>query len=174
MKTTHLGLFYYVYISDPSDGWGDDQLGSEVLSSGETMSFSFGNGTYDIKVVDEDGDECMIFGYEHRGRRLVFNDDYYLDCINSDSYVSSLTIENNSSWSFLYIYISDPSEGWGDDVLGDEVLSSGETMSFGFSSGTYDIKIRDEDGDECILWGYEHYSNTPLVFDDDDWLGCIN
>ena len=43
------------------DQWGPDQLGEEVLAKGD--SFTLTNidcDEYDIKVVDEDGDECII------------------------------------------------------------------------------------------------------------------
>ena len=53
---------YYLYMSRTlEDNWGPDQLGSEVLDSGET--FSLGNipaGEYDVKFVDEDEDDCVL------------------------------------------------------------------------------------------------------------------
>ncbi len=53
---------YYLYMSRTSeDDWGSDQLGNEVLDSGET--FALGNipaGEYDVKFVDEDDDECVL------------------------------------------------------------------------------------------------------------------
>ena len=53
---------YYLYMSRTlEDNWGSDQLGSEVLDSGET--FALGNipaGEYDVKFVDEDDDECVL------------------------------------------------------------------------------------------------------------------
>ena len=53
---------YYLYMSRTlEDNWGSDQLGSEVLDSGET--FALGNipaGEYDVKFVDEDDDACVL------------------------------------------------------------------------------------------------------------------
>lgn len=53
---------YYLYMSRTlEDNWGSDQLGSEVLDSGE--SFALGNipaGEYDVKFVDEDDDACVL------------------------------------------------------------------------------------------------------------------
>ena len=53
---------YYLYMSRTlEDNWGSDQLGSEVLDSGET--FALGNipaGEYDLKFVDEDDDACVL------------------------------------------------------------------------------------------------------------------
>jgi hypothetical protein len=55
---------HHLYLS-PSDKstWGPDQLGERIIHSGE--SFTLKNipcGEYDIKVVDDDGDECVIEG----------------------------------------------------------------------------------------------------------------
>ena len=53
---------YYLYMSRTlEDNWGSDQLGNEVLDSGET--FALGNipaGEYDVKFVNEDDDECVL------------------------------------------------------------------------------------------------------------------
>ena len=53
---------YYLYMSRTlEDNWGSDQLGNEVLDSGET--FALGNipaGEYDVKFVDEDDDACVL------------------------------------------------------------------------------------------------------------------
>ena len=53
---------YYLYLSRTlEDNWGSDQLGNEVLDSGET--FALGNipaGEYDVKFVDEDDDACVL------------------------------------------------------------------------------------------------------------------
>jgi hypothetical protein len=53
---------HHLYLSpENKDTWGPDQLGDNVIESGE--SFTLKNipcGEYDIKVVDEDGDACVI------------------------------------------------------------------------------------------------------------------
>jgi hypothetical protein len=53
-----------MYLSpEDKETWGPDQLGDNVIESGE--SFTLKNipcGEYDIKVVDEDGDACVIRG----------------------------------------------------------------------------------------------------------------
>jgi hypothetical protein len=55
---------YHLYLSpEDKETWGPDQLGDNVIESGE--SFTLKNipcGEYDIKVVDEDGDACVIEG----------------------------------------------------------------------------------------------------------------
>jgi hypothetical protein len=55
---------HHLYLSpEDKETWGADQLGEEVIEPGE--SFTLKNipcGEYDIKVVDEDGDACVIEG----------------------------------------------------------------------------------------------------------------
>ncbi len=44
-----------------TDKWGADQLSDEVIGKGE--SFKLNNipcDTYDVKLVDEEGDECVV------------------------------------------------------------------------------------------------------------------
>jgi len=53
---------HHLFLSpSDKDTWGPDQLGRRIIHSGE--SFTLKNipcGEYDIKVVDDDGDECVV------------------------------------------------------------------------------------------------------------------
>lgn len=52
-----------LYLSPThKDSWGPDQLGDEVIKhgGGSYTLHSIPCGHYDIKVVDEDGDDCVI------------------------------------------------------------------------------------------------------------------
>jgi hypothetical protein len=40
--------------------WGGDRLGRDVLEDGEYFSLSVPNGSYDLKLVDEDDDLCVV------------------------------------------------------------------------------------------------------------------
>ena len=66
---------------------------------------------------------------------------------------SSLTINNDSSYSLIGIYLSPTtSVSWGNDLLGSEILIPGEVFEVsGIDCDTYDIRVVDEDNDECIL-----------------------
>jgi len=51
-----------LYFS-PSDekSWGPDQLGDDVIEHGQTFTLSkIAKGTYDVNIVDEDGDACVV------------------------------------------------------------------------------------------------------------------
>ncbi|MGE3274971.1 MAG: hypothetical protein AB7O67_07650 [Vicinamibacterales bacterium] len=52
--------FFLSHIKD--DDWGPDQLGDEIIEA-EGGTFKLTNvpvGRYDVKLVDEDGDECVV------------------------------------------------------------------------------------------------------------------
>ena len=50
-----------IYISSTySRIWGPDQLGTYVLLPGYEIRLNFRCGTYDVKLVDEDNDTCIL------------------------------------------------------------------------------------------------------------------
>ncbi len=53
---------HHLFLSPADDDqWGPDQLGDHVLKSGTSFTLrSIPCDTYDIKVVDDDGDACII------------------------------------------------------------------------------------------------------------------
>jgi len=53
---------YHLYLSSTeNEEWGPDQLGDHVLESGGTFTLhSIPCDYYDLQVVDEDGDACVI------------------------------------------------------------------------------------------------------------------
>lgn len=53
---------HHIFLSSSDDAeWGEDQLGEDVLAKGDSLTLtSIPCDLYDIKVVDEDGDECVI------------------------------------------------------------------------------------------------------------------
>lgn len=176
---------YYLYLSNSnSDQWGEDRLGDEVLSPGESFSTLVYPSAYDIKMIDEDDDVCIMYNVNVREDiDWRFGTSELLDCMgygdsNSSSSSSTsgtvgFTIRNNSQWSIYYIYMSGSDQAWGDDHLGDEVLSSGESITIRVRPGTYDLKMQDEDGDECIRWGFSIDEDLSWSFGDDEWLDCI-
>jgi hypothetical protein len=55
---------HHFYVSPTKqDKWGPDQLGEETISKGKSFKLTgIPCGTYDAKLVDEDGDACVITG----------------------------------------------------------------------------------------------------------------
>ncbi len=66
---------------------------------------------------------------------------------------STLTIDNESSYTLIGIHLSPTTDvSWGPDLLGAEVLAPGESFQVsGIDCDTYDIRVVDEDNDECVL-----------------------
>ena len=57
---------YHLYVSPSSVvRWGPDQLGDRVLSNDDTITITdIPEGVWDFKVIDEDGDVCIVSGID--------------------------------------------------------------------------------------------------------------
>jgi hypothetical protein len=54
---------YELYISPSSaDTWGPNLLGDQVLGFGESIAFEIEPGIYDLRAIDEEGDEYILTG----------------------------------------------------------------------------------------------------------------
>jgi hypothetical protein len=70
------------------------------------------------------------------------------------SAASSIKVHNKSKWEIHHMYLSPTSEKdeWGPDQLGEAVIKTGGTFTLtDIVCNKYDIKIVDEDGDECVV-----------------------
>ena len=81
---------------------------------------------------------------------------------------------NKSSWSIYYIYMSpSKSKNWGKDYLDGTVLIEGETLTIrNVKKGKWDVKVVDEDDDECILTEVDIEGDDTWVIEDKDLLNC--
>lgn len=89
---------------------------------------------------------------------------------------STVEVKNYSDWTIEEFYMSPTdNDDWGDDLLGREVLSPGDTFTlWNITCDDWDILVIDEDGDECVL------EEVDLCGDDAHWkitnrelLSCI-
>lgn len=66
---------------------------------------------------------------------------------------SSVKVQNLSDWNINHMFLSPADEeSWGPDWLGEDVLSKNDSMTLtDVPCGSYDIRVVDEDGDECII-----------------------
>ena len=66
---------------------------------------------------------------------------------------ATVKIINQSKWEIHQIYLSSSDDQeWGPDQLEDEVLGKGESLTLtNIECDLYDIKVVDEDGDECVI-----------------------
>ncbi|MEY4640495.1 MAG: hypothetical protein RLZZ227_489 [Pseudomonadota bacterium] len=85
--------------------------------------------------------------------------DYYVD------------VTNNTGYTIFYLYVSpDKSDSWEEDVLGENVLSNGETRRInltGYKSPIFDIRLVDEDDDNYTFWDVD-VSKTDITVTLDD------
>ncbi len=66
---------------------------------------------------------------------------------------ATVKIINQSKWEIHHVFLSSTEdESWGEDLLEDEILVKGDTLTItNISCDLYDVKVVDEDGDECII-----------------------
>ena len=78
---------------------------------------------------------------------------------------NSLVVTNNSYWTISQFFLSSvDSDNWGQDLLGYGVIGTGETFTLrGIRCGTYDVKLVDEDSDECEI------RNVDICSGRDSW-----
>lgn len=79
---------------------------------------------------------------------------------------SDVTIHNDTEWSIHHFYLSSSAnDEWGPDQLGDEVIKNGGEFTItGIPCDEYDVKLVDEDGDECVV------EAVDVCGEDDSWL----
>lgn len=87
---------------------------------------------------------------------------------------SNVTIKNRSDWSIQNLFLSPvDTDDWGPDQLGDEVIGTGDTFTLtGVPCDSYDVRLVDEDGDECIVAEVDICSDGGWVISNDDLLEC--
>lgn len=85
-----------------------------------------------------------------------------------------VTISNASDWNLQHLYVSSvDQEKWGADQLGEEVIGTGESFTLkGVPCATYDVKLVDEDGDECEVADVDICGDGGWTIESDDLLAC--
>jgi len=95
--------------------------------------------------------------------------------VAADSSDSKIVIKNNSAWAIHQLFLSPTEEReWGEDQLGKHTVNTGDSFTLsGVPCRAYDVRLVDEDGDECIVEdvGICASSNT-WVIDNEDLVGC--
>jgi hypothetical protein len=88
---------------------------------------------------------------------------------------ASVRILNKSKWDIHHFYLSSTdSEEWGPDQLGEDVLESGSSFTLtDIECDLWDIKVVDEDGDECEIRGVALCDEDAVwKITDDELLEC--
>ena len=78
---------------------------------------------------------------------------------------ASVKVINQSRWDIHHLYLSPTrSDDWGPDQLGDDTIDAGTSFTLhSIRCNRYDIKVVDEDGDECVI------ENVSLCNDNSYW-----
>ncbi|WP_322996032.1 hypothetical protein [Castellaniella sp.] len=81
---------------------------------------------------------------------------------------------NQSSWNIQEIYFAPSSQtNWGEDHLGKDILEKGDSLTLSdVSKGVWDVRVVDEDGDECIISEVTIDGSDSWTIRDDDLLAC--
>jgi hypothetical protein len=88
---------------------------------------------------------------------------------------SNITFRNSSNWVITRLYISPVSQNtWGPDQLGASVIRTGGSFTLtSIPCGSYDLKIVDEDNDECIVRNANICAESGGIdIDSNDLLAC--
>jgi hypothetical protein len=88
---------------------------------------------------------------------------------------NTVTLVNRSDWDIHHLYLSSSDdEEWGPDQLGDHVIESGGSFKLtDIPCGNYDVKLVDEDGDECEVTEVDVCSGGETwKISNDDLLEC--
>lgn len=67
---------------------------------------------------------------------------------------ATIKIINQSKWEIHHLYLSSTADkNWGPDQLGDDTIDAkgGEYTLTDIDCDNYDVKVVDEDGDECVV-----------------------
>jgi len=92
-----------------------------------------------------------------------------------DWWHSSVTIENSSDWAIHHLYLTPfDSTAWGEDQLGKDVIKKGQALELkGIDCDSYDIKLVDEMGDECVVQDIDLcLQDAKWELDNAELVGC--
>jgi hypothetical protein len=88
---------------------------------------------------------------------------------------AAVVISNQSSWQIHELYISSvDTEEWGPDQLGEKVIGTDEEFTLhSIPCDAYDVRLVDEDGDECVVNAVALCADKDAwVIQDSDLLAC--
>ena len=86
-------------------------------------------------------------------------------CTTDSGPDATLRVQNSSNFSIVELHLTSVgSSTWGPNLLGNDELLPGESLTLGVDCGHYDALLVDEDDVECEL------DNLDLCLNDADWI----
>lgn len=148
---------WYLYVDAVGATPTTEYMGSGILFTGETVTVWLEPGNYQVQAVD---DTDATYTYEsvtvaETGGTLAITD-ADIDTPRPAEEPATVTVINGlGDWTISYLYIDKSDEPWGDDRLGASTLAPGASVTVDITTGSWDMKAEDEDGDTYTLWGQE-------------------
>jgi len=95
------------------------------------------------------------------GSAALIAEDYYVE------------VKNSTGFDIFFLYVSpEYSDEWEEDVLEDDILADGDTITvylYDYSTSIFDIQAEDEDGDTYTIFGVDvAYDDLEITLDDLD------
>lgn len=165
---------HYLYISPANaDDWEEDVLEEDILENGEEIKVTvegYKSSIFDVKAVDEDGDSYTFWDIDVATTDITVTLDDLDDSDTSDGFDGYIEVTNDTGYDIYYLYVShEDSDDWEEDVLGDEILESGDSKRInisGYSSSVFDVRAEDEDGDTYTIYGIDvEFDDLNLTLD---------
>ncbi len=149
--------FWYLYIDPTGTEPTTEYMGSNIIFPGETITVWMEPGTYDVQVWDDTDFSYTFEGVTVADAAVTLPvTDADIDEARPAEQATTVTVRNDlGSWDIYYLYIDRSDEPWGDDRLGSEILSPGESFTVEITTGTWDMQAEDVDGDTYTLWQQE-------------------
>ena len=146
---------YYLYYSEcEADNWGEDRLDADqVIAEGELHRESFNPGCWDFKSESQSGEIVEEYAIELLlGETFSWNIE---EPVRPEG-EAVLNVYNYSEEAIFYFYYSDcESSGWGQDRLGADVVSAGESYRFSLWPGCWDMRAESASGEQIEQYGIE-------------------
>ena len=94
-------------------------------------------------------------------------------CVAGSAPAEAVRIINDSNWQIHYLFLSFANDAdWGPDQLGNDVLGYGDWIDlYDVPCGYYDLRLIDEDGDECIVYN-RHICDETISIASNELLSC--
>jgi hypothetical protein len=151
--------FWYLYVDPTGTEFQTEYMGAMILFPEESITVWLEPGTYHVQVVD---DTDFTYTYEDitisetAGAAITVKDED-IDTPRPAAEPATVTVVNDlGSWTITNLYIDGSDEAWG--ANGERLaapLAPGASIDIPVTTGSWDMKATDEDGDTYTLWQAE-------------------
>ncbi len=149
---------WWLYVDPTGNEFSTEYMDSNIIFPDETITVWIEPGTYDVQVIDDTDFTYTYEGVavsETAGATLSVKPED-IDTVRPIAVPATVTVRNGlGSWDIMYLYIDKSDEPWGEDRLGSSILLPGDSFDVEITTGTWDMKAEDVDGDTYTIWQQE-------------------